>query len=634
MKKTKIMALLMAAVMTLSMVACGEKTGNETPTTEPTAGPVEETVQETSIDFEDGNFGFAMAKTAPRKADESVLSVANFNGSKALYVQNAGGSEMYVGIDVDAILGDKVTEVRSISMTVGTEHSDGKFASVAGCLLAYTGDTLTENQLEDWSVYMEHKNPYTVTFTMPEGVAFTAGNDNYICLAKKKDNGKVFASLYIDDIRFLDANGNVLKGDTTVVMEAPDKFLRVVEEEEPMSASDVKVVLDDSYKGDWSLTTAIPADAFATFTNGVKVTLKYELESGYDYYLWKALDASWGPVADCGLVAKDAAEEGDKYHMQADGFIVMDDFTNTELTLTLPADVVAAVVAGGGLAGQTYGVTMVQAVLSDPSAGAMTEKAALDDGYKGDWSLTTAIPADVLSKFAGTDVTVTLKYELESGYDYYLFKPLDAAWGAVADYGMTAKDAAEEGDKYHMQPDGFIVIDDWTNTEMVLKIKAADLDALIAAGGLAGQTYGVTVYEAVITGAAAETAKEKVALDDAYKGDWSLTTAIPADVLATFPGDVTVTLKFELESGYDYYLFKPLDASWGTIADYGLTAKDAAEEGDMYHMQPDGFIVIDDWTNNKMVLKFKAADLAAIIAAGGLAGQTYGVTVYEAVIEG
>ena len=47
-------------------------------------------------------------------------------------------------------------------------------------------------------------------------------------------------------------------------MEAPDKFLRVVEEEEPLSASDVKVTLDDSYKGDWALTTAIPADALAT----------------------------------------------------------------------------------------------------------------------------------------------------------------------------------------------------------------------------------------------------------------------------------------------------------------------------------------------------------------------------------
>ena len=38
MKKRKIFAVVMAAVMTLSMVACGEKqTGNDTPTTAPTA---------------------------------------------------------------------------------------------------------------------------------------------------------------------------------------------------------------------------------------------------------------------------------------------------------------------------------------------------------------------------------------------------------------------------------------------------------------------------------------------------------------------------------------------------------------------------------------------------------------------
>ena len=42
MKKTKIFAVVMAAVMTLSMVACGEKTGNEvTPTTAPTTAPTE-----------------------------------------------------------------------------------------------------------------------------------------------------------------------------------------------------------------------------------------------------------------------------------------------------------------------------------------------------------------------------------------------------------------------------------------------------------------------------------------------------------------------------------------------------------------------------------------------------------------
>ena len=650
MKKRRIFAVVMAAVMTLSMVACGEKqTGNEpTPTTAPTATtapteapeatatpvPTEAPVQEASIDFEDGNFGFVMMKTKPRRADSSVLSLASYNGSNALYVENAGGAEMYVGFDIDAILGDKVTEVRSISMTLGTEHSDGKFASTAGYLDIYTGEALTETRLEGWSVYMAKKNPKTVTFTLPADVAFTAGNDNYICLNKLEDNGNVLSSLYIDDIRFFDANGNVIKGDTTVVMEAPNGFLKVVEEEEPASASDVKVTLDEAYMGDWGLTTAIPADAFATFTNGVKVTYKFELQSGYDYYLFAPKDAAWGAIADCGLTAKTAAEEGDKYHLQSDGFIVIDDWTNNELTLTLSADAVAAVVAAGGLAGQTYGVTTFQATLSDPSAGMMTEKVALDEAYMGDWGLTTAIPADVLSKFAGTDVTVTFKFELQSGYDYYLFAPKDAAWGAIADCGLTVKAAAEEGDKYHLQSDGFIVIDDWTNNELVLNIKAADLDAIIAAGGLAGQTYGVTTYQAVITGAAPTTIKEKVALDEAYMGDWALTTAIPADVLAKFPGDVTVTLKFELQSGYDYYLFAPKDAAWGGIADCGLTAKAAAEEGDKYHLQSDGFIVIDDWTNNELVLNIKAADLAAIIAAGGLAGQTYGVTVYEAVIEG
>jgi hypothetical protein len=77
-KKTKFFAVVMAAVMTLSMVACGEQTSNDvTPTTAPTTAPTEApiadptatpvpapqnvTVADASLTFEDGNYGFAAA---------------------------------------------------------------------------------------------------------------------------------------------------------------------------------------------------------------------------------------------------------------------------------------------------------------------------------------------------------------------------------------------------------------------------------------------------------------------------------------------------------------------------------------------------------------------------------------------
>ncbi len=651
MRKARLFAVVMAAVMTLSLAACGGQQEEAKPSvtpeptkTEATPIPTPEPTKEASIDFEDGNYGFVMMSTKKRKADDSNLSIANYNGSKALYVERVENDEMYVGIDIDAFLGSEVTKVRTISVDVGTEHSDGNFASTAGYLTAYVGEDLKETQLEGWSVYMKNKNPKTVTFTLPEDVAFTAGNDNYVIFSKLEDNGAVISNLYLDNIRFMDANGNVLKGDTSVVMEPVAGFLKraETEDETPSGASDVKVALDDSYKGDWSQTTSIPAEAFASFSGDVTVTFKFELVGGYDYYLWAPMSTNdWAKLgsAKTGLPEKTAAEEGDLYHMQADGSIVIDDQANNTLSFTIKAEDVAAIVAAGGLCGQTYGVTTFEAVLSDPNAGGMTEKVALDDSYKGDWSQTTAIPAEVLSKFAGSDVTVTFKFELTGGYDYYLWAPMslnDWAKLGSAKTGLPEKTEAEEGVPYHMQADGSIVIDDQTKNEITFTIKAADLDAIIAAGGLCGQTYGVTTYEAVVTGGSSSAMKEKVALDDSYKGDWSQTTAIPADVLAKYPDGVTVTWKIELAGGYDYYLIAPMSLNdWAKLgsAKTGLPEKAAAEEGDLYHMQADGSIVIDDLTNDSITFTLSADVVAELVAAGGLCGQTYGVTVYEAVLE-
>ena len=117
-KSKKLLSILLAGVMVLSMAACGGD-GSEG-TNETTQQPTNTTVEGASIDFEDGNSAFVMMSTKPRKADDSTLSVKDFNGSKALFVENHTGGELYIGIDVDALLGDKVTEVRSIQMDIGT----------------------------------------------------------------------------------------------------------------------------------------------------------------------------------------------------------------------------------------------------------------------------------------------------------------------------------------------------------------------------------------------------------------------------------------------------------------------------------------------------------------------------------
>ena len=227
----------MTAAMVLGMTACGgEEASNssvaeessvestvesseETPSSSASEekGNVDLQVGEVSIDFEDGNFGFVGndKSVAAAKADDSVLEVVSYNGSKALKVTPQGGT-IYVGIQADALLGDDVSKVRTIEMTIGTENPDGNFASTSGKIYTFLGEDNTKNE-SAWSVYLETANPKRVTCTVPDGQSFTAGN--YIVVSLETDTGKdkgaTAANLYIDDIAFLDASGNVLKADTT-----------------------------------------------------------------------------------------------------------------------------------------------------------------------------------------------------------------------------------------------------------------------------------------------------------------------------------------------------------------------------------------------------------------------------------
>jgi len=659
-KKTKIFAVVMAAVMTLSMVACGEQTSNDvTPTTaptattapteapvvdpEPTTAPV--AVQETSINFEDGNYGFAMVKTKPRKADASKISLADYNGSKALLVENcAGGTEMYVGFDLDAMLGDKITDVRSFSMTVGTVYPDGEFAAVAGFLYAYTGEKLVESKLQDWSVYMPKKNPKTVTFSLPDDVSFTAGNDNYIAFAKTKDvgvedKGAAPANYYLDDLCFFDASGNVIKADSTVVMEAPNGFLAAVEEDDtPAAANVVKVAGDDAYKGDWGQSAVVSNEILSQFAGkDVTVTVKFELTGDKDYYIWAPMNGAWEKLG--AQVVLPAEAEG-KYHAQEDGTIAIDDQTIREITLTLPAALVDTmlVTGDGTFFGMVYGVTAYEVVLGAEAATTMKEKVAGDESYVGDWGQSAVVPADILAKFAGKDVTVTAKIELTGDKDYYIWAPMNGAWEKL---GAQVVLPAEAAGKYHAQEDGTIAIDDQTITEITITIPAALVDTMLVTGDgtFFGMVYGVTAFEVILEAESAATTviKEKVAADDTYKGDWGQSSIVPADVFSKFAGkDVKVTAKFELTGDKDYYIWAPMDSTWTKIGDkVGVAVKAAAEEGDLYHAQADGTIALDDQSITEITINIPAALVDQILAAGdgSFSAMTYGLVVYEVVLE-
>ncbi|MDE6606571.1 MAG: hypothetical protein K2K54_02270 [Lachnospiraceae bacterium] len=237
MKAKKVAAFLLSAAMGLSICACGNKNAGNTSadnveTTQESAAetPAEAESEnaeagnegestpagEASIDFEDGLFAFVGSdKVVSPSSDNSVYSVEDYNGSKALKVTPQGGV-VYVGFQMDALLGDQVSNLKTVEMTIGIENPDGEFQACSGNIYGMVGEENKKTN-EAWSVYLETGNPKTASYTVPDDQTF--GANNTIVVSLETDNGMnagaAQANLYIDNIRFLDASGNVLTVDTS-----------------------------------------------------------------------------------------------------------------------------------------------------------------------------------------------------------------------------------------------------------------------------------------------------------------------------------------------------------------------------------------------------------------------------------
>lgn len=169
-----------------------------------------------SIDFEDGVFGFVGMAMDAGNADESVLSVVDYNGSKALKV-DIQTKVPYVAFELSGLLGENVANVRKITMDIGIDLGGDKFYACSGCVYAYIGEEL-EKTSDDWSVYMERSNPKTVIAEIADDELFIADAGNYIVVSKEVDNyatktGEAPVDMYIDNICFYDADGKLMSVD-------------------------------------------------------------------------------------------------------------------------------------------------------------------------------------------------------------------------------------------------------------------------------------------------------------------------------------------------------------------------------------------------------------------------------------
>ncbi|MBO5054922.1 MAG: hypothetical protein J6C64_01005 [Lachnospiraceae bacterium] len=571
MKVKKIMALFLTAAMTAGMLGCGgsgatTETSNETTaeaaedaaeeaeeteTAEEEQTEQEEGTGEVSLDFEDGLFGFVgNDKTANSAADDSVFSVEDYNGSKALKV-TPQGKMPYVGIQADALLGDNASSLKTIELTVGTENPDGEFFATSGNIYAFLGED-NEKVNEGWSVYLENANPKTVSYTIPDDKSFGAGN--YFVVSLETDNGKskgqTQANMYIDNIVFKDASGNVLAADSSAEYVAASTG---ADRSNLFAVTGAVEFADFACTGDgWGQNGFdMPEEIIAALVPGSVVEITYSSESGDMWIVMPDAAAGWMRV---GQGNSDGSGSDDAY------------VNNSKNTCQITYEQIAAV-CGDDVS--TWGARMqcesdtaweVQAV----KVGQQAPSYALADAVEfADFACTGDgwgqngfdMPEEIIAALVPGSV-VEITYSSESGDMWIVMPDAAAGWMRVgqgnAD-GSGSEDVVSDGSKCYV------------TYEQIAAVCGDD----VSTWGARMQCESDTAWEvySVKVGTAKEfkAIKNLVAFPDfAVSGDgWAQAGfTMPQEILdALVPGSV-VTISYSSENGDLWVVMNEAAAGW------------------------------------------------------------------------
>ena len=308
----------MAGTMAVSLTACSNNANSDTTTAPSTTEAVttteaatEQTTTEpsatsnASIDFEDGQMGFVEVYSAPANAADVELNVVDFGGSKALEVKNLTGKVPFVGIDVSSLCGADTAKIASVSMKLGVSYEDGSFSACAGKITTWTGEDLVQTGY-DWSVYMESKNPKGATVDV-SGVPFVADAKNIMVLSLETDNGidagHGNATLYVDDITFYDASGNVLTADQSVAFAAPAGYSDSGRDSSNLFAVKNAVEFEgfQTSADAWAQAGfTMPQEILDALVPGSVVEIEYKSETGNMWLVMNEAQAGWMRVGQAG----------------------------------------------------------------------------------------------------------------------------------------------------------------------------------------------------------------------------------------------------------------------------------------------------------------------------------------------
>ncbi|MBD5535463.1 MAG: hypothetical protein HDQ99_07400 [Lachnospiraceae bacterium] len=560
MKRQKFLACLLAGAMVLSMAACGDQNVDDTPDTSSAAPTTEDSTpapedttpvdEAASIDFEDGNMAFAAVYTQPADAADAELSIVDFNGSKALQVKNLTGKVPYVAFDVESLLGADVAKVATIELTLGTSFDNGEFSAVSGKLIAWSGEDQKETT-DDWSVYLATKNPAKVVATLAAGEEFVSGANNIFMVQLKTDNGvdegNGNATLYIDNVRFLDASGNLLTADSSVAFVGPEKFAGSGVDMSNLCVLKNPVVFEGfaCSGGAWAQEGfEMPEEILAALVPGSVVEIEYTSESGN---MWIVMpdDGTWSRVGD-----------GGASYTNYSGNICQ--VTYEQIAEKCGDDVSAW---GARMQCESDSAWEVFSVKVGQKAPVYTVSNAVDfEGFAcsgGAWAQEGfEMPEEILAALVPGSV-VEISYTSESG-NMWLVMPDDGTWSRVGDGGNSV---CYDGKCY-------------VTYEQIAEKCGDD----VSAWGARMQCESDSAWEvyAVRVGTAnpMKMANNYVDFEGfaCSGGAWAQEGfEMPEEILAALvPGSV-VTIRYTSESG-NMWIVMPDDGTWSRVGDGGASA--------------------------------------------------------------
>ncbi|MDR3277720.1 MAG: hypothetical protein LBT12_03015 [Oscillospiraceae bacterium] len=231
MSHKRAICIFLAVALALSLTACA---GDAPAPDEPSAPPAESASPETSeppdgtgtaIDFANGKYDFLFVHRASPDAARAELSLIDYNGGKAVRVDNSAGGTPYIVIDARGILGENAPLLHTMEALIGVEDTGGEFYAVSG-ELAHVSQVSSQTPMSAaWSVYLPTKNPNVARAELD---GRTLGREDFFILSKTVDNaldaGEAPRNLIISEIRFFDAAGKPLPVNPDAVFDAPEGF--------------------------------------------------------------------------------------------------------------------------------------------------------------------------------------------------------------------------------------------------------------------------------------------------------------------------------------------------------------------------------------------------------------------------